>query len=558
MLSIDILVSIFAGLGLFFIGIKLITANLSQLAGRGLRQWVARSTGNYPASALIGMLAGALTQSTNAITVILMSLATADLITLRQAVPILVWANVGTSALVLAVAIDIHLLVLVITAIVGLCYYLNLDRSPHWRPLISALFAISLLLLGLELMRNGTHDLRSVEWVRDFLQISAQWTFSAFLVGCVLAVIMQSSATVTVIVIAMASAGLLTLEQSMMTVFGASVGSGLNTFLVASGVTGTSRQLPILQAAVKILGVAVLLPLFAAERLFDTPLLAHAIRFITHDPSKQVALVYLTCQFATVAAQIVFNKPLQLLVQRLAPPSLEEAVSKPRYIYHQALSEPDTALTLVDREQTRVFGFLLVFLGVTDQLESSEAVPQRGAVLSAATSLLDAIGRFLTELADTGASREVLELVANRQARNSLLQAIHESLNELGEAVSTPFEAAAMQSLSTNLSEGLAALLMAAEDAVCSCDADDLALLRQMTGDRDSLVDQMRRRVIAADKMLSTHDQRTLYTITSLFERVVWMLRRYGALLTGPVAIPEEQSAPQLGNCAPPLSQGGK
>lgn len=558
MLSIDILVSIFAGLGLFFIGIKLITANLGQLAGRGLRQWVARSTGNYPASALIGMLAGALTQSTNAITVILMSLATADLITLRQAVPILVWANVGTSALVLAIAIDIHLLVLVITAIVGLCYYLNLDRSPHWRPLISALFAISLLLLGLELMRSGTHDLRSIAWVRDFLQISAQWTISAFLVGCVLAVVMQSSATVTVVVIAMAAAGLVTLEQSMMTVFGASAGSGLNTFFVASGVTGTSRQLPLLQAAVKILGAAVLLPLFAAERLFDTPLLAHAIRFVTHDPSKQVALVYLACQFATVAVQIVFNRPLQLLVQRLSPPSLEEAVSKPRYLYPQALSEPETALTLVDREQTRVFSFLLVYLGVTDHLDGSEAVPQRGAVLSAATTLLEAIGRFLTELADTGASREVLELVANRQARNSLLQAIHNSLNELGDAVSTPFEAAAMQSLSTNLSEGLAALLMAAEDAVRSCDADDLALLRQMTGDRDSLVDQMRRRVIAADKTLSTHDQRTLYTITSLFERVVWMLRRYGALLAGPAAIMEEQLAPQLGNCAAPLSQGGK
>lgn len=559
MLSIDVLVSMFAGLGLFFIGIKLITANLGQLAGRGLRQWVAHSTGSYPASALIGTLAGALTQSTNAITVILMSLATADLIALRQAVPILAWANVGTSALVLAVAIDIHLFVLVITAIVGLCYYLNLDRSPQWRPIISALFAISLLLLGLELMRSATSELRSIALVRDFLQVAAQWTISAFLVGCVLAVIMQSSATVTVVVIAMASAGLLTLEQSMMTVFGASVGSGLNTFLVASGVTGTSRQIPLVQAAVKILGVAVLLPFFIIERFFSTPLLAHAIRFITHDPSKQVALVYLACQIAAVAAQIVFNRPLQLVVQRLAPQSPEEAVSKPRYLYRQALSEPETALTLVDREQTRVFSFLPVYLGVTDHLDSSETVPQRGMILSAATSLHDAIGRFLTELADTGASREVLELVANRQARNSLLQAIHEALNELGETVSTPFEAAAMQSLSTNLSEGLAALLLAAEDAVRSCDTADLALLRQMTGDRDSLVDQMRRRVIAADKMLSTHDQRTLYTITSLFERIVWMLRRYGALLAGSVTIPAEQSALQhLGASAAPLSQTGK
>jgi phosphate:Na+ symporter len=555
--SINIFASILAALGLVFIGIKQITANLGQLAGRGLRQWVARSTGSYPASALLGLLAGAVTQSTNAITVILMSLATADIITLSQAAPILAWANVGTSVLVLAVAIDFHLFVLVITAVAGLCYYVNLDRSPRWRPIVSALFAVCLLFLGLELLRSGTHELSAIDWVRNFFVLAERWDISAFLVGGVLAVIAQSSATVTVIAIAMASAGLLSLEQSMATVFGASVGSGLSTYIVSSGVNGTARQLPIFQAAVKILGVAVLLPLFLAERAFDVPLLAHAIRFLIHDPSKQVAFVYVICQIAAVGVQVLFNRPLQLLAQRWAPASLEEATSKPRYIYDQALSEPETALALVDREQARVFGLLLVHLGVTDHLDRGEAVPARGAVLSAATALDHAIAHFLTDLADTGAARDVLEMVANRQARNSLLQSIHESLDELGETASRPFEIAAMQSLCTNLLEGLAALLMVAEDAVRSCDADNLLLLRQMTADRDSLVDQMRRRVIAADKMLSAHDQRTLYTITSLFERVVWMLRRYGALLAAPATIPEEQLAAHVESRTAPLSQAG-
>lgn len=536
----DVFASILAGLGLFFIGIKSIAANLGQLAGRSLRQWVARSTDNYFLSALIGMAAGALTQSTNAITVILMSLAKADLITLRQAAPILVWANVGTAALVLLVAIDIHLFVLAITAIAGFCYYLNLDRSPRWRPIVAAIFAISLLFLGLELMRNGAHELRDIDWVRESLMLAAQWSVSAFLVGCGLAVLAQSSATVTVIVIAMASAHLLSLEQCMMTVFGASVGSGISTYMVASSMTGASRQLAILQVIVKILGIAALLPLFVIERTFGVPLLAYAIRFIANDPSKQVALVYLACQIAAVAVQGIFNKPLLPLLQWLAPPSAEEAVSKPRYLYDQALSEPETALALVDREQERVFGFLPLHLGVADHLDSGEALPERGMVLSVATTLDEAIGRFLNDMADTGASRDVLELIANRQARNNLLQSIHESLHDLGKALSTPFESPAMQSLSTNLSEGLAALLLAADEAVKSGDADDLAILRQLTADRDSLVDQLRRRVIAADKMLSARDQQTLYTITSQFELAVWMLRRYGALMSVEAAASEE------------------
>ena len=267
MINMDIFASLLAGLGLFFVGIKGLSTNLGQLAGRSLRQWVARSTGSYSLSALIGLLSGALVQSTNAVTVILMSLTKADLITLRQAMPISAWANVGTAALVLAVAINIHLFVLLLIAITGFCYYLNLDRSPRWR-LVSALLAISLLFLGLEFMRNGAEELRGIDWVREFFQVAAQWSISAFLVGIILAVITQSSATVTVIAIAMTAAKLLTLEQASVTVFGASVGSGLSTYMVATGMAGTSRQLAILQALVKTLEIAALLPIFIVERVF--------------------------------------------------------------------------------------------------------------------------------------------------------------------------------------------------------------------------------------------------------------------------------------------------
>lgn len=554
MTNIDIFASLLAGLGLFFVGIKGLSSNLGQLAGRSLRQWVARSTGSYTLSALIGLMAGALVQSTNAVTVILMSLTKADLLTLRQAMPILTWANVGTAALILAVAINIHLFVLLLTAITGFCYYMNLDRSPRWRPLVSALLAISLLFLGLELMRNGAEGLRGIEWVREFFQISAQWSISAFLVGIVLAVVTQSSATVTVIAIAMTAAKLLTLEQSAVTVFGASVGSGISTYMVATGMGGTSRQLAILQALVKILGIAALLPLFVVERTFDVPLLIHGVRAVSESPTTQVALVYLACQIAAVVAQAIFDKPLLPLLERLAPPSADEAASKPRYLYDQALSEPETALALVDREQMRVFGFLPLHLGVTDHLDSSEARPPRGGVLSAATALDDAIGRFLTDLADTGASRDVLELIANRQARNSLLQPMHESLRDLGDALSKPFEAPAMQSLASNLNEGLAALLLAADEAVKSPTVEDLAILRDLTADRDSLVDQMRRRVIAADKTLSARDQQMLYMITSLFERVVWMLRRFASLLAVDIEAAEQTVPSEIGSGVVALS----
>jgi phosphate:Na+ symporter len=524
-------VSILAGVGLFIIGIKAIAGNMSQLAGRRVREWLARSTGNYLIGAAVGMVAGALTQSTNAITVILMSLFKADLITMAQARPVLVWANVGTMLLVFAAAIDIHLFVLLIVSVAGICYYLDLDRSPRWRLLATSLFAFGLLFLGLELMRGGSHEIRSLQGVGAFFAYAAQWTLSGFAVGIALALITQSSATVSVITMAMVSAGLVTLEQAMTTLYGASIGSGVSTYLIATSMKGKVRQVAVLQVAVKVLGVVVLMPLFLIEHYGGVPLLAHAIRAVTGDASVQIALVYGVIQLVSVFALEALNRPLWPLVALLSPPSVEDNLSAPRFLYAQALDDPDTALTLVDREQARVLSLLPLYLGQFDAWDKSEAVPTRAVIPAGAKSLLGAIDNFLKELASTGTSRDVVELIGNRQARNLMIVATHEAMDELSVVLKAKFESAELRTLCDNLAEGLGALLLTAEEANRTLDPDDLAMFRGLTADRDSLVDKMRRRVIASERALSANDQQMLYAVTSLFERIVWLLRRYGTLL---------------------------
>ena len=92
-----------------------------------------------------------------------------------------------------------------------------------------------------------------------------------------------------------------------------------------------------------------------------------------------------------------------------------------------------------------------------------------------------------------------------------------------------PTDMAALRTLVANLGEGLGALLLTAEDGIRTGDATELHLVQQMTAERDSLVDTLRRRVIAAERGLSGADQELLYGLTSLFERIVWLLRRFTA-----------------------------
>jgi phosphate:Na+ symporter len=482
-------------------------------------------------SALVGILSGALTQSTNAITIILMSLAAADLMTLPQAMPILAWANIGTSALVLLAAVDIHLLVYGLVGVTGFCFYLNLDRSVRWRPVVSAVLALVQLLLGLELMRRGAQEFRDFAWLREFFRETAQSQISAFLVGALLAMIAQSSATVTVLAIALASTQLITFEQAMLTTFGASIGSGFSTWLTTAKIRGSSRQLAVFQVIIKILGVGILVPLYLVERYTGTPLIAAGIKALTANPGQQIALVYLACQVAAVLAQIATGARLQPILDRLAPPLPQESLSRPRYLYDQAIESPETALTLVDREQARIFALLPLYFGINEWLEDEARSLDRPSILAVAQGLGRYVGEFLGDLGDTGAERSVLEGANDRQARNSLLLSIHESVAGLAAELSRPFDSAALAALAENLREGLGALLLTASDAVRTLDPADIALMRQLTADRDSVVEGMRRGAMEADHDLGTADHRHLYSITSLFELIVWMLRRFSGLL---------------------------
>ena len=108
----EIFLDIFAGLGLFFVGVKLIGANLKQLTGKWFRGLMAAATQSSLRSSLLGLLSGALTQSSNAITFISISMVTAGLVEVAGVVPMVIWANVGTSLLVLVAAVDTNLAVL--------------------------------------------------------------------------------------------------------------------------------------------------------------------------------------------------------------------------------------------------------------------------------------------------------------------------------------------------------------------------------------------------------------------------------------------------------------
>jgi len=534
----DILGTIFAGLGLFFIGIKLISGNLRAMSGRAFRRTIARMTERPLATAAIGVAGGALTQSTNAMTFIVISLVTSGVIELRRALPIVIWANLGTSALVLLATLDMHLMILFVLGITGLGFYLDLDKSNRYGALLGALLGIGLLFFGLDMIKIGAAPLQEFDLVREVLEMASQSLLLGFLIGVFVTLVVQSSATVSVISVTLIGVGVLTFNQSVMIVFGASLGSGLSVFLLGANLEGRGRQLALFQLLLKVSGLLLIIPLFLAEVWSGMPPLIAQLQTMVPSVDTQVALIYLLLQLASCLAMTALAAPAARLVERLSPPSQEEVLSRPRYLYAQAIEDTESALGLVEREQARLIGRLPLYL---DEIRD-EPAPDRdteGAELDAqrlhraSASVAAACNAFLCELTERASAHSTFEQIINLQSRNALIVQLQESCIELVESLSFSRSEGNRgdEPLLRSIAESMHALLATLADSLDSPARDDLDLLLEVTHDRSAVMQRVRADLLERSPTLSAAEKQQLLNATSLVERIRWLVRRYAKLV---------------------------
>lgn len=527
----EILGDLLAGLGLFFIGIRLVGDNTKQMTGRRFRVWVARLTQNSFLAGVWGIISGALMQSTTAVTFVVISLVSAGLIKVRRAMPIITWSNLGNSLLVFLAVLDLRLVALYMLGFTGACYYFQLDRSARYRHMVGGLLGIGMLFLGLIFMKAGAAPLKEISWFTQFLAYTKNSYLLAFIVGGFLTFIAQSSTTVSIVAISLAKVGLLGWEQTMMIVYGSNLGVGVSTWFMASNLAGTSKQLAVFQALFKLAGALVLVPLFYLETLGHLPLVYAFVSRLQNDLGHQMALVFLLFQVVSALSVCFLFTPVYRLLERLSPPTHEEVLSKPQFIYDQALNEPETAVELVAQEQLRMARHLPQMLDCVREETRDTCSVDANAIYQATASVLKQVEGFTTDLLDQNHSRGSLERVVRLQSRNSQLFALNDSVQSLVKLAETTRRSSNLASLCNRIVEGMHLLLLTAVDTLETPDAANREILQKLTDDRGDLVDRIRRTVLRNEPVLEAADQQTLFNLTSLFERIVWQLRRLEATL---------------------------
>lgn len=515
---LDLFGGMLGGVGLFFVGMWLLTENLKALASRRLRLIARRWTERRMAAFGIGALAGVTTQSMAALTFIVVSMAKSRLVSTRGAFAIVLGGNVGVSLLVFMLTFDIRLVALYVVGATGLV--LASDRvAGDYRRIAASVFGVGMIFLGLGMLVQAAAPLGVHAWFSGMMEWTVGSLLLAFLVAALLTVIVQSGAAVCVLGISMATLGVLTVDQTIMLLYGVSFGSALIQYLLSVNLTGRSRQVAMFQVGLNVLISAVAVPALFVELELGVPLMKALALSLHQELAQQMALLLLFANLFGALAMLAVVGPVERVFARLWPPTPTEELEKTEFLHDGALEDVVSALLLVELEQRRVFANLPRYFETVRS--GAELAPLRRGI----RSLLAEIERFQTDLLARHAvpARDEHGSMLTRQ---KLLVWLEEQVAVLCEALGELPERSDLGALRTSLCEGTDAVFQSLIHAMRSRDREAWALARDLAGDRSELMRAMRRKYGATAAGLDGPSRSRVIGVTTTVEHVFFLLSK--------------------------------
>jgi phosphate:Na+ symporter len=383
------------GIGLFLLGMWLMTDGLKLAAGPALERILARSTGTRLRGLASGTLITALVQSSSAVTVATIGFVNAGLLTLGQALWVLFGTNVGTTMtgwLVAIAGVDFKIEALALPMI-GLGMVLHFTGAGRRRGALGmALAGFGVLFLGIDVLRDtftGLGSQMALPGGSGVLGVLAHVG-----AGAVLTVLMQSSSAALAVALTAAQGGLLTIHDAAAVVIGANIGTTVKALLAALGATPNARRAAAAHVLFNLLTGAVALLLL--------PWLIDAIEWLRQllelDAAPAVTLALFHTVFNVLGVVLMWPLAARLtefLARRFR--TAEEDEARPQHLDNNVLSVPALALDGLIQEVRRMGEFALRGarrVWAIQQVASPASLPEQVVV----AQLNEAIARFIAQL----------------------------------------------------------------------------------------------------------------------------------------------------------------
>lgn len=254
---LKIIFELIGGLGMFLYGMEHMSSSMQKIAGPKLKKILSTLTNNRIVGVFVGMIITGIVQSSSVITVMAVGFVNASLLTLKQALGIILGANIGTTMTGWLLVLDIGKYGLPMVGISAILYMFN--KKEGTRTKLMAIMGFGFVFLGLQVMSSSLSPLKElpffIEMFKMFKVTSYASLLKACLAGAILTGIVQSSSATIGITIALATQGLIDYPTAVALVLGENVGTTVTALLASIGAKANAKRAAYAHTLINIIGV---------------------------------------------------------------------------------------------------------------------------------------------------------------------------------------------------------------------------------------------------------------------------------------------------------------
>ncbi|OGQ21461.1 MAG: hypothetical protein A3I05_08880 [Deltaproteobacteria bacterium RIFCSPLOWO2_02_FULL_44_10] len=364
---------LFGGFTFFFFGLTQARLGLEALAGGRMRTILGKIASNRILALLFGAFVTIMLQSSGATSVMLISFVESQLLTLTQAIAVLLGADIGTTFTVFLLSIR-HMSDYSLTVIFIGFLMQGLIRRGRLKYFGRVLLGFGFVFYGMSLMSDAALPLKESASAQEVLSFFADNPLVTLLVGIVFSIVLHSAGTLGV-AIALAFSGNLTLETALPLVLGANIGTCVTALMCGLHSNYEGRRVAIAHILSKMIAVCLVFPFLPTLTTFIQETSFSIRAFLPKlDPGVpgQIVMAHILFNGALALFFLPLIAPLRWLSEKLIPEPKELEEFRPKYLDAAALHVPALAFAQVKQEILRLGGF------VQQQLKKSLKMLSRG------------------------------------------------------------------------------------------------------------------------------------------------------------------------------------
>jgi phosphate:Na+ symporter len=404
-----LVIEVIGGLALFIFGISRLSNSLQKVTSNKLKTVVNTLTKRSWSTVLVGLFTTMLIQSSSATSVMTVGFVNAGLMTLRQAIGVIMGANIGTTVTAQIVSFKIDILAFPLITIGFLMHFLSKRR--RYKNIGMTIIGLGLVFLGMTVMKGALEPLRENEVFKNFLLTFSSNPFYGILAGLGLTALLQSSSATIGLLIALASQGLLPIEAAIPILIGDNIGTCTTALLASIGTTITAKRTAFSHLIFNIFGTIIFVLLLYVFRL--QPLITSLSgTSIPH----QIANIHTTFNVVTTIVLFPMIGLFEKIVTKIFPGKDITVHKNALYLDSRLIQTPALSLEQTKKELLRVTKITQTMLELAfERLHKKNVIIEKKLLdrESAVDSITEDIVRYLAKISQQSLGRTLSNKLTN-------------------------------------------------------------------------------------------------------------------------------------------------